>query len=245
MSELEPQSDERAILGIHTNTEPGAPLIEGHAWLTITRHGKTDAYGIWPADHPRFSEETSPPETDVRRGLENGFEATASRYYELTADQLKTFEAATREKVTWGYSNTCASWASDTAYRVTGERVSASELGGLTDTPRQIRESIDQLESQRSTSRDAPRGPIEAAPGRGSSSGSLSMTEGSDRQVQQLLAAAADPERLRIAIEELQASARGQAFSAEAAAHAATLPTAEQARSASEPTPSDMARGHA
>lgn len=229
MSDQDPMPSDRAVLGIHTNTVPDAPLIDGHAWLTITRDGKTEAYGLWPADHPRFSQEAAPPATDIRRGIENNFEATASRYYELTPDQLRTFEAATREMATWGYTNTCASWASDTAYRVTGERVNASELVGLTDTPRQIRESIEELEKDRSTSHDAPRQPPEDQE-RGSSSGSLSMTDAQEPQIEQLLASAGDPERMRIAMKALQESAHGQAFAAEVSAHAAQLTHAGQAR---------------
>ena len=243
MPDHEQGSEQRVVLGIHTNTEPGAPLIDGHAWLTITRDGKTEAYGLWPSDHPRFSQETSPPSTDVRRGIENEFEATASRFYELTPDQLRTFEAATREKVTWSYANTCASWASETAYRVTGERVNAAELAGLTDTPRQLRESIEQLERQRSTSHEAPRVPTETQPGRNSSSGSLSMTEARDARVEQLLAAAGNPDRLRLAMEELRDSARGQAFAADAGSHAAQLAGAEQTHEALARASNDVARG--
>lgn len=223
MSEIQAGSGERAVLGIHTNTEPGAPLVDGHAWLTLTRGGRTEAYGLWPASHPRFSGENSPPPTDVRRGIEIGFEATASRYYELTPDQLRTFEAAAREKVTWGYTNTCASWASGTTYRVTGERVNASELGGLTDTPRQLRDSIDLLERRQNTTRDAPRKPEEARPAKGSSSSALSTADPGDREVRQLLSVVGDPERMALAMDGLRASARGQAFAAQAAAPAATL----------------------
>ena len=244
MSDQDPKPSDRVVLGIHTNTEPSAPLIDGHAWLTITRNGKTEAYGLWPADHPRFSGEEAPPATDVRRGIENDFGATASRYYELTPDQLRTFEAATREKVTWGYTNTCASWASDTAHRVTGERVNASELVGLTDTPRQIRESIEELEKERSTSKDAPREPTDA-PERGSSSGSFSMTDARDAQVEQLLASAGDPERLKMAMEALQESARGQEFASQASAHAAQRSHAEQAQGELERAQSEMAQRHA
>ncbi|MCD9098100.1 hypothetical protein LU699_12835 [Luteimonas fraxinea] len=243
MSDQDQRPSDRAVLGIHTNTEPGSPLLDGHAWLTITRSGKTEAYGLWPADHPRFSQEAAPP-TDVRRGIENGFEATASRYYALTPDQLKTFEAATREKVTWAYTNTCASWASDTAHRVTGERVSASELVGLTDTPRQMRESIDALEKQRRTTQDAPHQPTEAQD-HGSSSRSLSTSDKRDPQVEQLLASAGDPERMRTAIEALQESARGQAFAMDASAHAAQLTHAEQAQGDLERARGEMSQQHA
>jgi hypothetical protein len=152
-------AQERVVLGIHTNTLPGASLTDGHAWLTITRNGRTEAYGLWPNNHPRFAGEDPPPPSDIRRGIENGFQATASRYYELTPDQVRAFDNAVAERVTWGYTNTCASWASDTVHRVTGERVNASELLGLTGTPRQIHESIEQLERHRATAPDRPQQP--------------------------------------------------------------------------------------
>lgn len=90
-------SQERAVLGIHTNTLPGAPLIDGHAWLTITRNGQTEAYGLWPNSHPLFADEDPQPISNIRQGIENGFEATASRFYALTPDQLRVFESAVRE----------------------------------------------------------------------------------------------------------------------------------------------------
>ena len=80
--------------------------------------------------------------------------------------------------------------------------------------PRRMRENIDQLESKRSTSRDAPQEPSSATLDRNSFSGSFSMTDVSDPQVQQLLPTAGDPERLRLAMAELQASARGREFAA-------------------------------
>lgn len=225
-------------------------MVDGHVWLTITSGDKTEAYGLWPASHPRFRQETSPPTTDVRRGIGNSIQATASRYYELTPDQLMAFEAATREKVAWGYTTTCASWASDTVHRITGERVDASEYGGLTDIPRKIRESIDQLEGQHSTSREAPlvpQKPTEPAVERGnsSSSGLFSVSDASDRQIQHLLDAAGDSEHLRFAMEALRASAPGQAFMADAGMHAVALTSAEQTNGMSESTQSDLVRGQA
>jgi len=108
--------------------------------------------------------------------------------------------------------------------------VNASELGGLTDTPREIHESIEKLERQQNTSRDAPREPVDAPKERGSSSTSLSLEEGRDPQVNALLANAGDPERLQQAVEHRQQSARGQAFADRAAEHTAQLNSAEQAR---------------
>lgn len=224
-------SQERVILGIHTNTLPGASLTDGHAWLTITRDGKAEAYGLWPNSHPRFAGEDPPPPSDIRRGIENGFQATASRYYALTPDQALAFEAAVAERVTWGYTNTCASWASDTAFRVTGERVNASELLGLTGTPRQIRESIEQLERHRATAPDRPQQPADIERDRSTSSGSFAANEvAGDGHVDRLLAAAHDPEALRQALRELSASEHGRAFEAQGRERLADVAGHEQAQ---------------
>jgi hypothetical protein len=80
-------------------------------------------------------------------------------------------EQRLRENVSWGYTNTCASWATDTVSGITGQRVNGSELGGLTDTPRQTINSIRELERDRPTSLDNPIRPNEIS--RSSSFGAL------------------------------------------------------------------------
>lgn len=226
-------SQEQAVLGIHTNTLPGAPLIDGHAWLTITRNGQTEAYGLWPNSHPLFADEDPHPTSNIRKGIENGFDATASRFYALTPDQLRVFESAVRENVTWGYTNTCASWASDTAYRVTGERVNASELLGLTDTPREIYDSIQALEKKRATTPDQPQPPADAERGSTSSSSLSARDVDNNPEFDRLLAAAGDPEALGQALREFAASSeQGRAFAAQVQArlqNAAAEQSAQQA----------------
>lgn len=216
---------ERVVLGIHTNTLPGAGLTDGHAWLTITRNGRTEAYGLWPNTHPRFANEDPHPPSDVRRGIENGFPATASRYYALTPEQARAFETAVAERVTWGYTNTCASWASDTAHRVTGERVNASELLGVTDTPRQIHESIGALEAHRATAPDRPQLPADIEHDRSTSSGSFAARH-DDRGV-------GDPETLRQAMRELVTPGHAVDFEARVRHHLAEA--ADRERAASSP----------
>ncbi len=168
--------NDRVILGIHSNVDPNTQgslnqLIDGHAWISVTRNGRTEVYGLWPDDHPsgRFDNGAG---SDIRTGVERGFPAAANRYYELTPEQTTQLEARLRENVTWGYGNTCASWASDTVGRVTGQTVSGSELLGLTDTPRELIQSIRELERQRRTSPDNPVAPSEI-PARSSSFGAL------------------------------------------------------------------------
>ncbi|MGO1071036.1 hypothetical protein [Lysobacter sp. CA199] len=157
----------KTVLGIHTNAGPGpngepAGLTDGHAWISVTRNGHTEVYGLWPNDHPRFAAENPHPESNIRQGIEvgRGFEPTASRYIELTPEQEKKLDAALKEKVTWGYTNTCASWASDVTEKTTGQRISASELLGITDTPRQLYESINELEKKQPTAPDKGAPPL-------------------------------------------------------------------------------------
>ncbi|MBN7138807.1 hypothetical protein A7A76_06735 [Lysobacter enzymogenes] len=171
----------KTVLGIHTNAGPGpngepAGLTDGHAWISVTRDGKTEVYGLWPNGHPRFANENPHPESNIRKGIEvgRGFEPTASRYIELSPEQEKKLDAALKEKVTWGYTNTCASWASDVTEKVTGQRISASELLGATGTPRQLYESINELEKKQPTAPDKGAPPLK--PGEHGSS-SLSAAE--------------------------------------------------------------------
>jgi hypothetical protein len=244
----DPQPDDRVVLGIHTNTPPGASLTDGHAWLTITRNGHTEAYGLWPNSHPRFASEDPHPESNIRRGIENGFAATASRYYELNPQQVREFEAAIRENVTWGYTNTCASWASQTAQRVTGERIDASELLGVTDTPRQIYESIQELERRQPTNPGTPLPPIDPAQNRSSSSlaDATPPARTGDAQADALLAAANDPQALGQAMRNLAASPEGQAFRAEGREQIAALQAQEQpAIAAPQPEPAQTAEQQA
>ncbi|WP_192280737.1 hypothetical protein [Xanthomonas sp. XNM01] len=128
-----------------------------------------------------------------------------------------------------GYTNTCASWASDTAHRVTGERVNASELLGVTDTPRQLGKSIKELEEPRATAPDSPQTQGEIERG-GSSSLSAAPDNGQQAPGQvERLAAAQDPERLQQAMRDLQGSEQGRAFDAQVQQRMAEAERQEQA----------------
>jgi hypothetical protein len=215
----DPQNPDKVVMGIHTNTLPGASLTDGHAWLSLTRNGHTETYGLWPNSHPLFANENPHPESNIRTGIESNITPTASRYYELNPEQVKQFDAATKEKVTWGLTNTCASWASSTAERVTGEHIDASELLGATGTPRQIHKSIDELEKKQPTTTDKPLPHVDPQQQQHSSSFGQNSTKPAiltgDAQADALLAAANDPKALGQAIQNLAASPEGQAFHAQ------------------------------
>ncbi|WP_434777372.1 hypothetical protein [Neisseria sp. Ec49-e6-T10] len=161
---------DKIVLGIHTILDPNnqgqgssAELTDGHAWITVTRNGKTEYYGLWPDNHPTRSLDNGPA-SDIRKGIESEpifNPPTASRYVELTPDQAKKLEEALKENVEWGYTNTCASWASKTYSNVTGQSIDASEYL-ITDTPRELTKSINALEKKLPTSIDKPSPPIES-----------------------------------------------------------------------------------
>lgn len=231
---------DRVILGIHSNVDPNTQgsfnqLIDGHAWISVTRNGQTEVYGLWPDDHPsgRFDNGAG---SDIRRGAERGASAAASRYYELTPDQVTQLEARLRENVTWGYGNTCASWAGETVSRVTGQTVSGSELLGLTDTPRELIQSIRELERQRSTSPDNPITPAELRT-RSSSFGSLDQDDPMVRQAY----AAVSSERARLGLPDTDVT--GEVAFAVRLAHENRLPGIAEIRYPDSPDGNVFLRG--
>jgi len=145
---------DKVVLGVHSRVDPNTvgsfnQFVDGHAWLSVTRNGATRYYGLWPDEHPNVID--NGPATDIREGMESRSTPSASRYYELSPEQVVKLDAALKENVTWGYTNTCASWASATVSKVTGKRLDASELL-ITDTPRELIESIKAAERREPTS---------------------------------------------------------------------------------------------
>lgn len=163
--------EDKVVLGVHSQIsgqQDGSfnEFIDGHSWISVTRNGKTEYYGLWPDNHQDVQDNGSG--TDIRVGMEKHATADASRYYELTAKQTQQLEAALKENVAWEYTNTCASWASETAERITGERIEATEFLSI-ETPRQLIESLRGLERTHPTTSAEPR-PAAEAPAKSSSS---------------------------------------------------------------------------
>lgn len=161
---------DKVTLGIHSNGGNGG-FTAGHAWISVTRNGQTEYYGLWPDDHPHVQDNGAG--SDIRVGMERGATATASRYYELTPEQAKNLEAELKKNVTWGYTHNCASWASETVSRVTGERISADTRVPAVETPNALIDSINKLERERATAPAQPLQPSEIKQ-ESSSLGSLS-----------------------------------------------------------------------
>ena len=148
----------KIILGVHSNVPSSAGFTDGHAWLTVSRDGVITNYGLWPDDHPRIvaMKEADPDKSDVRIGMEAGEVGISNRYYQLTAQQVTVLEQKLKEYAGWHYTNTCASWASETATTVTGETLDANDTLGF-ETPRQLSKSIDALEAKNKTTQGAPK----------------------------------------------------------------------------------------
>ena len=165
--------DDKIILGIHSQLTPETQrsgnaaerFMDGHAWLTVTRNGKTEAYGLWPDNHPRVTDNGDG--TDILVGMERRFRSDAERFIELSPEQARKLESTLKANVTWSPTTTCAGWASDTVTSVTGRKLDATEFM-LIETPRELIRNIREQERVEPTALDKPRAPIE--PEKGSSS---------------------------------------------------------------------------
>jgi hypothetical protein len=157
------------ILGIHSNVTNG-DKTGGHAWISLTENGATRTYGLWPDSHPRVVD--NGPASDLRTGMEDRSKPAVSRYYLLSPRQLARLKTLIARHASWGYTNNCASWASETVSVVVGEDVSADDWGLLgAETPRKLGATLTQMEAKDPTSRFAPKA-IAEAPARSARIGS-------------------------------------------------------------------------
>jgi len=143
------------ILGIHSNVAgSGADFTAGHAWISITDKGKTTVYGLWPDAHPKTIDNGG--KSDIRIGMEARSKAEVSRYYKLSSAQATHFNALMKANVGWSYTNTCASWASEIVHILVGEDVDSDDNLGF-ETPRELGESIRELEEKSPTTIYSPK----------------------------------------------------------------------------------------
>lgn len=173
---------DQTVLGVHswvsakTQKEGSAfeRFTDGHAWLSVTRNGKTEYYGLWPDSHPDIveREQNDPDKTDIRVGREANSHPTASRYYTLTPEQSAKLDVALKQNVSWSATMTCAGWASETVSDVTGKRLNATEFLSI-ETPRELVKTIKALEAKEPTAPGRPLEPIKQEPGSSDSFGLL------------------------------------------------------------------------
>jgi len=161
---------QNVVLGIHSNVLGQADFTGGHAWITVTRNGKTSYYGLWPDMHPNTPD--NGPGWDVRKGMEKNSKSKASRYYKLTPEQTGLLERLLRKNVTWGYTHNCASWAHEIIWKVVHEDVDADDHLWFIETPRELGRNIRLLEKKNPTSLLKPKDLTKAQgqPSRSSSS---------------------------------------------------------------------------
>lgn len=147
------------VLGIHSNANDDAEATEGHAWISVydSRTRRTETYGLW-VDPEMFKNDKK---SDVKVGIERerqqrGYSPRFSRYYRLTNEQETRLSRYLEERSEWTPTNTCASWASECVRTVVGEDVDADDWFGL-ETPREVSQSIKELEAMNPTSPQAPQ----------------------------------------------------------------------------------------
>jgi len=151
-------NDKTVTLGVHSNSSSdNAPFVDGHAWISVTKHRKTKFYGLWPDDHGMTKDNGKG--SDIRVGLEGTMLANASRYYKLSSIQALKLDQGLKRVVTWRYTNTCASWASELLHEITGVDIDADDWAGF-ETPRELGKHILALEKSKGlTSKRSPAQP--------------------------------------------------------------------------------------
>lgn len=137
------------ILCIHSNAaeSDGAGYLDGHAWLTLS-DGATGAlissYGLWPDGHPGITADglANGDGSDVRVNYPGDFGRGKYRFCVCISNAMKAkLDAAVAQNITWTYTNTCASFASDVFFETTGLDIDADDFGGF-ETPRELGDSI-------------------------------------------------------------------------------------------------------
>lgn len=142
------------LIGVHTSVSSNWAVVNiwnhGHAWITITEHGKTTRYGLWPDwnDDIEAAGLDNGSGTDVRKNFEQGT-GLYSRFMYVTPDKLAEVNSFISKH--WEYSlpdRNCATFAQKTWYVATGEELAANEFwnGSPVESPRKLGYSIEAKE---------------------------------------------------------------------------------------------------
>jgi hypothetical protein len=117
-----------------------------------TETKEVTTYALWPSSDKQ-------QKTNVRKNIEKmnpkEYQSKNSRYYKLNDKPEKILVEIIETPNTWEYWHTCADWASETIQAVTGEEVDANDWLWI-GTPRELFESIRELESLKQTSIEKP-----------------------------------------------------------------------------------------
>jgi len=155
------------VLGIHSNVTGDASLTDGHAWLTMHfTNGRQTSIGLWTTtlfEAKRFVKDPTgvilDESFDVNFGLEEqrNYKPAASRFYKLTEIQSRRAVSIMGSYTGWRFTNTCASWATKVVRELAIEDLDASELSGLTQTPRALGNTLQKLEKKEPTAVSSPK----------------------------------------------------------------------------------------
>ena len=134
-------------LCIYSKASPNDKLISGHAAIVFYRQEEDDddvmltTYGLWPDSNNCTNDNGDA--TDIREDLDCDDVSGYTYFYcEPISDEKKdVLDGLVVANVEWTCTNTCASFASDTFYAVTGKDVDADDFLGI-ETPREISKSI-------------------------------------------------------------------------------------------------------
>lgn len=152
------------VLGIHSDSDPASDVWvnPGHAWVSLTDYsslsiGTLTTYGLCHSSATPSPLALYAPGTDLYVDREYSYTPHAdghNRYYLLLPSQFVAFENWLDEDHDYAWSGlfivpptyNCASFASDTIAEVVGLDVDADDSLGF-ETPRELSQSIDALES--------------------------------------------------------------------------------------------------
>ena len=134
---------------------PIGQMSAGHSRITLhDPRGNTFYYGLWKDGINGLD---NGPASDLWMGREKGKDAYASRYYSLNDEQKKRLIEFIVQHHEWSITNNCSSWVSDAIYHSLGVDIDADEAGSFgIETPRELLDSIKQLEKGEPTRRHSP-----------------------------------------------------------------------------------------
>lgn len=149
--------DDFTLVGIHTSVSSNSILVNiwnhGHAWITVTKSGKTSRYGLWPDynDAIEAAGLSNGPDTDRRIDFEQGT-GKFSRFKYISPEQMEVLEDFINKH--WEYNlltRNCATFAQKSWKVATRdiENLDANELwnGSPIESPRILGNSILSMEA--------------------------------------------------------------------------------------------------
>lgn len=132
-------------LCIYSNAPPDTILDDGHAAVVLYSKGESGVtlrtYGLWPDFYPDVF--NNGDASDIRDTIVGDNVSGYTYFYcePISDKQNAVLDGLVAANVKWTCSNSCASFAPETFYDVTGTIVDADDFLGI-ETPREISQSV-------------------------------------------------------------------------------------------------------